>query len=242
MFVKGFAVSAAGTVSRPRLGVFVMALALWAVGFNAIAIAQTAQHVSTAKDPGVRGGPAGAGSPIAGLNAYEMAFFSAGQENFALLDSVSGALAGTGSGLGPRYNAEMCAQCHAFPAIGGSSPAVNPQVAAANDQGAANQIPPFITANGPVREARFPYSMDLRSVDGGVHTLFTITGRTDAAGCNLTQPDFALAAARNNLVFRIPTPAYGGGLLEAITDGAIRANQRNNLGEKRGLGLSLIHI
>jgi len=237
MFVKGFAVSAAGTVSRPRLGGFVMALALSAVGFNVVAIAQTAQHISTAKDPGVRGGPAGAGSPIAGLNAYEMAFFSAGQENFALLDSVSGALAGTGSGLGPRYNAESCAQCHAHPAIGGSSPAVNPQVATANDEGATNQIPPFITANGPVREARFPYSMDLRSVDGGVHALFTITGRTDAAGCNLTQPDFALAAARNNLVFRIPTPAFGGGLIEAITDGAIRANQQNNLSQKRALGI-----
>jgi CxxC motif-containing protein (DUF1111 family) len=166
-----------------------------------------------------------------------MVFFSAGQENFALLDSVSGALAGTGSGLGPRYNAESCAQCHAHPAIGGSSPAVNPQVATANDEGATNQIPPFITANGPVREARFPYSMDLRSVDGGVHALFTITGRTDAAGCNLTQPDFALAAARNNLVFRIPTPAFGGGLIEAITDGAIRANQQNSLSQKRALGI-----
>src|SRR5439155_1114424 len=37
---------------------------------------------STARDPGVRGGAAGAGAPIAGLTATELALFSAGKDDF----------------------------------------------------------------------------------------------------------------------------------------------------------------
>ena len=184
---------------------------------------------SGAHDPGVRGGAPGAGTPIAGLTANQLAFFSAGLTNFGVIDSVSGTISNTGIGLGPRFNAESCAQCHAQPASGGSSPSVNPQVAAATDQGATNHVPSFITANGPVREARFPYTLDLRHVDGGVHALFTITGRTDAPGCNIQQDDFRTAAREGDLIFRIPTPVFGGGLIEATSDAAILANMNANL-------------
>ena len=47
----------------------------------------------------------------------------------------------------------------------------------ANLDGATNTIPSFITANGPVREARFIRNPD-GSLDGGVHGLFTIMGRS----------------------------------------------------------------
>ena len=60
--------------------------------------------------------------------------------------------------------------------------------------------------------------------DGGVHALFTIAGRQDASGCtasDLPQPDFTNA---NNLSFRIPTPVFGAGLIEAIADETILAN------------------
>ena len=57
----------------------------------------------------------------------------------------------------------------------------NPQVALANLDGAKNTVPSFITTDGPVREARFIRNPD-GSPDGGVHGLFTITGRTDAEG------------------------------------------------------------
>ena len=60
------------------------------------------------------------------------------------------------------------------------SPPINPQVAFATALGAKNKVPSFITANGPVREARFVRNAD-GSPDGGVHGLFTITGRSDAA-------------------------------------------------------------
>ena len=39
--------------------------------------------LSAPRDPGVRGGAAGAGAPIAGLSKTELAFFSAGTDEFA---------------------------------------------------------------------------------------------------------------------------------------------------------------
>ncbi len=190
-----------------------------------------------ASDPGVRGGAPGAGTPIAGLTSNQLAFFSAGLSNFGLVDSVSGTIGGTGSGLGPRFNAESCAQCHAQPATGGSSPFTNPQIAAATDQGATNQVPSFITANGPVREARFPLTFS-GQVDGGVHDLFTITGRTDAPGCHISQDNFARAAQLGDLIFRIPTPVFGDGLIETISDATILANQASNQQQKHSLGIA----
>ena len=44
----------------------------------------------------------------------------------------------TEPGLGPRFNLDSCGGCHSQPAIGGTSPAVNPQVAVANKNGASN--------------------------------------------------------------------------------------------------------
>jgi CxxC motif-containing protein (DUF1111 family) len=186
----------------------------------------------------VRGGSPGAGTPIGGLTGNQLAFFSASLTTFEEIDSVTGTIANTGSGLGPRFNAEGCAQCHAQPSTGGTSPFVNPQVAAANDQGATNQLPSFITLSGPVREARFPYTLDLKHLDGGVHALFTITGRTDAAGCNIKQDNFVQAAQQGNLIFRIPTPVFGGGLMEAISDASILANMNANLSQKHNLGIA----
>jgi CxxC motif-containing protein (DUF1111 family) len=191
----------------------------------------------TAHDPGVRTGPPGAGGPIAGLTANQQAMFSNAIPEFMEIDSVKGTITGTGMGLGPRFNAEGCGQCHAAPALGGSSPAVNPQVAAAVDQGASNQIPSFITTSGPVREARFPYTSDLRHADGGVHDLFVITGRGDAVGCSLKQPDFQQALASNNVIFRIPTPTYGSGLIEAIPDSTILAQVNSQTDSKRMMGI-----
>jgi len=54
-------------------------------------------------------------------------------------------------------------------------------------------VPSFITLNGPIREARFQYKFG-RQPDGGVHSLFVISGRVDdtgsAAGCTAVQENF----------------------------------------------------
>jgi CxxC motif-containing protein (DUF1111 family) len=187
-------------------------------------------------DPGVRGGPPGAGGPLGGMSTDYQNFFAAALARFQETDSVSGKITNeNGTGLGPRFNATSCSGCHAFPAVGGSSPASNPQIAMAVADGATNKIPRFITANGPVREARFIRNPN-GSPDGGVHDLFVITGRSDAPGCNITQPDFESAIEQGNIIFRIPTPLFGAGLVESITDTAIVTNAANP--HKAALGIS----
>ena len=187
-------------------------------------------------DPGVRGGPPGAGGPLGGMSTDYQNFFAAALARFQETDSVSGKITNeNGTGLGPRFNATSCSGCHAFPAVGGSSPASNPQIAMAVADGATNKIPRFITADGPVREARFIRNPN-GSPDGGVHDLFVITGRSDAPGCNIAQPDFESAIEQGNIIFRIPTPLFGAGLVESITDTAILTNAANP--HKAALGIS----
>jgi len=179
-------------------------------------------------DPGVRAGP-GAGDPLAGLTAGQLEYFNTGKTEFNTAEDVA-------DGLGPRMNLDSCGGCHAQPAAGGTSPKVNPQAAFASLDGGTDTAPSFIRANGPVREARFVKNSD-GSPDGGVHAIFTITGRTGATGCTLTQPNFAAQLANNNVIFRIPTPAFGTGLMEQIPDSAIAANQAANSSQKSTLGI-----
>jgi CxxC motif-containing protein (DUF1111 family) len=199
-------------------------------------------------DPGPRGGAANAGGPFSALSAGEKAFFTAAQGVFREVDSVSGTIPGTGSGLGPTFNLNSCAGCHAQPATGGTSPAPfspqvpvqNPQIAVATLNGATNTVPSFITASGPVREARF-VSTDPTNIyaplDGGVHGLYTIKGRSDAPGCNLAQPNFAQQLAAGNVIFRIPTPIFGLGLVENTPDATLQANLAATASQRASLGI-----
>jgi CxxC motif-containing protein (DUF1111 family) len=189
-----------------------------------------------ARDPGVRPAAASDGAMLPGLSHMEKQVFGVGLEAFNEVASVQGGIPDTEAGLGPRFNLDSCAGCHAFPAIGGTSPVVNPQVEVAKKEGASNEIPSFIKVDGPVREARFKSNPD-GTPDGGVHALFTITGRKDAGGCNIQQPDFRTAVARQNVVFRIPTPVFGAGLIEAIDDDALLANLTAHSARKQGLGI-----
>jgi len=213
----------------------------------------TTSNNSTARDPGVRAGSVNAGQPLSTLSPSQLQFFQDGLARFTQIDSVSGAAPGEpGSGLGPGYNSNSCASCHAQPTVGGTGPSAtaypfigqNPQTTVGYDYGAANQVPFFITADGPVREARFPYavnsngSVNTQVADGGVHDVFSIAGRGDAVGCVMSQPNFAQAQRENNLIFRIPTPTFGGGLIENIADATILANMAANAQAKSALGIS----
>src|ERR1700730_12895921 len=167
-------------------------------------------------DPGIRNdGLAGAGGPLPNLPDPLMQSFTSGQTQFDQVEMV------TPDGLGPTMNLNSCQGCHVNPAVGGTSPATNnPQVSfyMQSLNHTTNKLPFFITPNGPVREARFPS-------DGGVHDLFTIAGMTGVAeSCKLSQPKFKEAFDANNLIFRIPTPLFGAGLIEQIPDAAIIAN------------------
>jgi len=200
------------------------------------------------KDPGPRGGAPGAGGAFPTLNDNELGFFNQTAMRFLEVDSVAGTIPGEdGEGLGPTFNGNSCAQCHAQPTVGGTSPGLtspqnpipNPQVAlAALDQvGPSLQVvPPFITANGPIREARFVRNPN-GTPDGSVHGLYTVSGRSDAVGCSLAQPNFAQQLAANNVIFRIPTPLFGLGLVEMTPDNVLRANLVSTINQKTRLGI-----
>ena len=197
-----------------------------------------------AKDPGVRAGSVNAGQALSTLSPGQSQYFTDGLVRFNEVDQVE-------NGLGPTFNSNSCASCHGQPAAGGSSPRAdqypnigpNPQIEAASAGGATNRVPFFITSDGPVREARFPFVVTsggslTKTPDGGVHALFTIAGRGDAGSCSLAQPNFEQMAQLHNLIFRIPTPVFGAGLIENIADATILANMRANSFLKGRLGIS----
>jgi len=163
-------------------------------------------------------------------------------------------------GLGPTFNGNSCAMCHAQPAAGGSSPSpvspqvrrlivrknhlvlvseLNPQAGLATldrAQGGNQNVPAFITPNGPVRVARFIRNPD-GTLDGDVHDIHTIAGRVDAPGCLLPQPDFAGEMAKHNVVFRIPIPTFGDGLIESVPDATLIANLNSTASQRHVLGI-----
>ena len=89
------------------------------------------------RDPGVRGGPPGAGGSVPGLTQNELALFIEGKlrttQLEAVCDTCSDVTLGSdtgedpnlatltnSSGLGARFNGDQCSVCHMQPVIGGS--------------------------------------------------------------------------------------------------------------------------
>jgi CxxC motif-containing protein (DUF1111 family) len=259
-------------------------------GFVSILIAALLLFVGAAfaqTDPGVQAASRGTGNALAavanddgGNNPGLNSFFTNGLARFQDVESVSNSPNGN-NGLGPRFNFNSCAGCHAAPAVGGTGAAVNPQFAgvgsctsgagtgpggvsqtaaqvgagqpAAAQTGtiacnSTNTTPAFLTRNGPTREARFPFffnadgTANTANPNGGVETIFTVSGRQDGAqNCSLQQPSFATAAADNNLIFRIPTPTFGLGLIENLDDSTLLKNAAANANNNFGIGGAFNH-
>ena len=203
-----------------------------------------------AKDPGVRAVSVDSGtelSSVVGSPADE--YFLDGKSRFQEVESVQG---GNHNGLGPRFNSNSCSSCHAQPTIGGSSPSTtafpfigpNPETLVTSQNSLQNPFPSFVTIDGPAREARFKFflnrdgSINPNSPDGGVHDLWVISGRPDAGSCSISQPDFAHNLKIGNVIFRIPTPVFGAGLMENIPDENILANMNANAQIKNFMGIS----
>jgi CxxC motif-containing protein (DUF1111 family) len=202
------------------------------------------------KDPGVRNASVDSGGALASVAGTEASdYFGDGKNRFQEVESVTG---GAHNGLGPRFNSNSCSSCHAQPAVGGSSPSTtafpfigpNPETLVTSQNATQNPLPPFITIDGPAREARFKFflnrdgSLNTNNPDGGVHDLFVISGRPDAGSCSIKQPDFAHNLRLNNVIFRIPTPVFGAGLIENIPDENILANMNANERAKNAMGIS----
>ncbi|HTF70046.1 MAG TPA: di-heme oxidoredictase family protein [Edaphobacter sp.] len=212
-----------------------------------------------AKDPGPRPNPATTvPNPVPGLNANEVALFNESLLRVSELEgtcdtcaqqsqdglpidpdpqnpfSPSGLV--NSAGMGPVFNADQCFSCHFQPMIGGSSPKKNPAEVIAHRLGGTNTVPGFEEPDGVFREVRFKFNRD-GSRDGGVHSLFTLQGRSDAPACRLEQPDFEKELQRRNIAYRIPLQLFGLGLIEAIQDSAILTNMNADREIKERLGI-----
>src|SRR5258706_15530909 len=106
------------------------------------------QFATRASDPGVRGGAAGGGGQLAGLTSNQAAFFASGLADFNSAEDVP-------DGLGPRMNLDSCGGCHLQPAVGGTSPFVNPPAAFPTKDWRTHSLPPFPLPDGPRAGARF---------------------------------------------------------------------------------------
>jgi len=219
-----------------RATVFALAM-LFLAG---MALAQT--------DPGVQSASRGTGATIITTdpNGF-LPFFQDGQNRFNDIESVSNSPSNN-NGLGPRFNSNQCSSCHSQPAVGGTGAAVNPQFSFAGSPVAPKDSTPyFITANGPTREARFPFffnangGVNTGNPNGGVEDLFTVSGRSDAGSCSLQQPSFNAAEQANDIIFRIPTPVFGAGLIENLDDSTLLKNQVNNLNNNFGIAGAFNH-
>jgi CxxC motif-containing protein (DUF1111 family) len=217
----------------------------FASGSIFVAALLVAESAFAQKDPGVQAASRGTGAALPSVLADEpagiLAFFKDGQKRFQDVEVVSNSPAGN-NGLGPRFNSNSCVSCHGQPGVGGTGAAVNPQfLFTSKGVAPADTTPFFITADGPTREARFPFfltsggSVNLNAPNGGVEDLFTVTGRPDAGTCALRQPNFDAARAANDIIFRIPTPVFGAGLIENLDDSTLLNNRIANLNNNFGI-------
>jgi CxxC motif-containing protein (DUF1111 family) len=212
-----------------------------------------------AKDPGPRPNPASTiPNPVPGLNANELSLFNESLLRVSELEGTCDTCVQqpqgvppvdpdpknpfsplrlvNSAGMGPVFNADQCFTCHFQPTIGGSATKQNAAHIVAHRLGGTNTVPSFEEPEGAFREVRFKFDKDgVR--DGGVHSLFTLQGRSDAPNCRLKQPDFDKETLRRNIAFRIPLQLFGLGLIESIQDSAIRANMEADQALKRQLGI-----
>ena len=233
---------------------------LLAAGPTLIVVGQNSGNAFKAHDPGPRPNPQSpVPNPVPGLNEIETALFDESLLRVSELEGscdtcsqqppngppidpdpdnpLSPQSLVNSAGMSPVFNADQCFICHSQPQIGGSSPAHSPAEKIAHRLGGTNIVPDFEEPDGAFREVRFKFNSD-GTRDGGVHSLFTLQGRSDTPTCTLKQPDFATAVRERNIAFRIPLQLFGLGLIESIQDSAIRSNMNANLWQKRELGIA----
>ena len=209
-----------GTVFKSLGGILVLALIASIYTFG--------QTRPAPIDPGVRGGPAGGGTPLNGLTADETAFFQDGQARFADIEVVIG---GANNGLGPRFNSNQCFSCHSQPSEGGTSPAQNPLIAVATLNGAKNIVPWFITQNGPVREARFKKSNG--NADGEVHVEEedALSDAPERSGSELVRAGATLRDAVGESFAHVMDDGRTTNLVQAIRDHQSLGSEANKVVE-----------
>ena len=210
-------------------------------GIVAVAVATCGCNMAQTKpgpvDPGVRGGPAGAGAPLNGLTAAEPPSLQDGQARFAEIEAVTGANNWAWSALQlkpvfvlPRTARRRWIQCSAEPPV--------------RDRhlSAEETFPWFLTQM--VRSVNRALSgVQRRPRRRGPRPLCDHRTKRRRPVATSTNPTSCPAETsprpgrEQNIIFRIPTPSSAR-LIEAIPDSIILANVTSNASAKSALGIS----
>ncbi|MBS2032599.1 MAG: hypothetical protein JST54_32295 [Deltaproteobacteria bacterium] len=150
------------------------------------------------------------GDPIPGLTADELARFQAGKALFEHNFTVP-------EGVGPIMNATSCAACHGAPATGGGENITPSDTGTANDVfhfevNHNNNVLPVIEFGGPMRQR------------------LSIAGDPLAPACTM-QAETVPNMPEIGVSIRHTPPVFGFGLIDAIPDGEILANQGPQCGK-----------
>ena len=140
----------------------------------------------------------GVGEPIPGLTEEQQRLFRDGRETFEEVATPA-------KGLGPLFNGSSCAECHGHPATGGVGPPDRPELREMRigRRGPQGEFDPMLEFGGPVFHRVGLGDFPLR-LSGLPPACRQVKGST-------TPPDEARFVS-----FRIPTPLFGAGLIEAI--------------------------
>jgi len=179
----------------------------------------------------VQGGAVSGGVPTEPIVGLGPAFNSNSCFSCHSAPTVGGSSPGSVTINGTVFNMPL--------SFGTSTLPTNPEITAASDQGGTNSLPIFPSGSsfsGPGFTTVLPDGpvIEVRVIAGGgsggfvvqpnsVAELFTIQGRTDASGCTLAQFPFSSLGSQS-IAFRIPTPTFGLGLVEATPDATLVAN------------------
>ena len=141
----------------------------------------------------------GPGDPLDGLTAQELQRFEDGKEAFEEIETPE-------SGLGPFFNGASCAECHGHPASGGVAPPTRPElrelrIGRLNSRG---EFDPLLALGGPVLHRQ------------GLGDLPEAVLRQLPPACSEVRGTTTPPREAQFASFRIATPVFGAGLIEAI--------------------------
>ncbi len=140
-------------------------------------------------------GPA-LGDPLAGLPTSVLGAFLQGKERFRAEETPA-------TGLGPVFNGRSCVTCHSVPAVGGSADDLDKRVVRFGRQSLGAPFDPLLILGGP--------------------NLQRLSVAAELPGCQTAGE--VVPAQANAVGLRQPPPLFGLGLIEAIPEATILANE-----------------
>ncbi len=236
---KAQAVPPASAPFARRIHRSITALALPVLIFTMVAGIQGASGSHGATDPGVRGGAPGPAAPIAGLTTNQLNFFSCRPHRLQLRSTqCPGPSPIPASAWDPGSTRRVVR--NATP----SRPPVEPAHRLIRRwpqppiKARPTRCRPSSRSTVQCGKLAFPTLWTCDMSMAACTRCSPSAGRTRCSRLQYQPGQLRPAAREGDLIFRIPTPVFGAGLIEAISDAGIIANMNANQSQKHNLGIA----